>query len=453
MDISRRAFQLAGLSAWLGGAAAAQPGSAPDEARIGAILRERVDEQKKAVGLVVGRLTPAGVSFDAYGARGRHSNGRTVFRIASLTKLFTALLLADMATRGEVGLDEPVSDHLPPELRLPTSPGRPITFADLATHTAGLPFRAPDQAVGPGAPPYRLEQLQRFLAGLTLEEPPGQKWLYSNVGYALLGQALSQRAGARYTVLLRERIAFPLGLQATAVVPARTMRSRLATGHDEDLRPLPPSRFEVMAPSGGLWSCAADLVRFLSAFTDPASPLSRAAALMLAATRPAPGLRAQQALGWEVHGQGEAGYLSKDGLADDGFTAAIVCDPPAGRGVVVLSNTAIGVSDIARHLLRPDYPLAKAYRITTLPAEALGRYVGRYQAPTGAVFVVSTSDVGLLLQIPGAPLMPIAPTGADAFVQPQVGVEVDFRIGPDGRPAGFVLRSAGRPPLEARRIE
>jgi serine-type D-Ala-D-Ala carboxypeptidase/endopeptidase len=452
MDISRRAFQLAGLSAWLGGAAAAQPVSPPDSAGVRAILRERVDEQKKAVGLVVGQLTPEGASFEGYGARDRHPNGRTVFRIASLTKLFTALLLAEMAARGELGLDEPVADHLPPALPLPSTPGRPITFIDLATHTSGLPFRPTDQAVGPAAPPYRREQLQQFLARLKLEEPPGERWLYSNVGYALLGQALSHRAGARYTALIRERIVFPLGLEATSVVPTRTMRSRVATGHDEQLRPLPPTRSAVMAPSGGLWSCGADLVRFLRAFTDPASPLARPAALMLATKRPAPGLRAQQAIGWEVHSQGDAAYLSKDGLADDGFTAAIVCDPQAGRGVLVLSNAAIGVSDIARHLLRPTHALAKAYRTITLPAETLGRYVGSYQSPTGTVFVVSQADGLLLLQIPGAPLMPISPIGGDAFVQPQVGVEVTFRTAPDGRLADLVLRSPGRPELVARRL-
>src|SRR5207248_11710798 len=115
----------------------------PPDGEIRKILAERVGENETAVGIVVGVIDPQGRTIISYGHRNagdaRPLNGDTVFEIASVTKVFTALLLADMVEKNEVALSDPASKYLP-DIKLPERNGRSITLADLATHTSGLPF-------------------------------------------------------------------------------------------------------------------------------------------------------------------------------------------------------------------------------------------------------------------------------------------------------------------------
>src|SRR6476661_786937 len=121
----------------------------PPDDEIRKILAERVGENEKAVAIVVGVIDPQrqsgsdGRRIISYGHRNagdaRPLNGDTVFEIASVTKVFTALLLADMVEKKEVALSDPASKYLP-GIKLPDRNGHLITLVDLATHTSGLPF-------------------------------------------------------------------------------------------------------------------------------------------------------------------------------------------------------------------------------------------------------------------------------------------------------------------------
>src|SRR5713226_14797 len=107
------------------------------------ILTVRVDTQKQALGIVVGVIEPKGRRLVSHGSLAagdkRPLNGDTVFEIGSVTKVFTSLLLSDMAQRGEVSLNDPVAKYLPKEgAKMPQRGGREITLVDLATHTSGL---------------------------------------------------------------------------------------------------------------------------------------------------------------------------------------------------------------------------------------------------------------------------------------------------------------------------
>ncbi len=113
------------------------------DAEIRKILVDRIDVQHQSVGIVVGVLGPEGRRVIAYGQldKGdpRALNGDTIFEIGSATKVFTALLLADMAEHHEVALDDPVAKYLPSGVKMPERNSRVITLVDLATHTSGLP--------------------------------------------------------------------------------------------------------------------------------------------------------------------------------------------------------------------------------------------------------------------------------------------------------------------------
>ncbi|MGC2570276.1 MAG: serine hydrolase domain-containing protein, partial [Candidatus Nitrosopolaris sp.] len=101
------------------------------------------NKSKGGVSIVVGVITPNGTSVSGYGniskANTTKVNGDTIFDIGSLTKTFTAILLADMVKRGIVNLDDPIEKYLPFNVTVPSYNGHKITLEDLATHTSGLP--------------------------------------------------------------------------------------------------------------------------------------------------------------------------------------------------------------------------------------------------------------------------------------------------------------------------
>ena len=133
-----------------------------------------------------------------------------------MTKVFTALLLADMAQKNEVALADPAGKYLPAGVKLPERNGRSITLVDLATHTSGLPFM-PENAPAlndPAAAKYSVVDLKQYLASYQLKRDIGAEWDYSNIGYWVLSEALASRAGKSYEDLVR--LQEPLREQAMA---------------------------------------------------------------------------------------------------------------------------------------------------------------------------------------------------------------------------------------------
>ena len=237
--LDRRAFMLGALAALFAGLRAYA--DVPSDAAIQAILQECVGKDRESTGIVAVVSGSAGSRLFTYGASGAADNrkldGDTVFETASITKVLTALILADMVERGEVAMSDPVAKYLPPSVKVPAYEGKLITLLDLATYTSGLPIM-PDNFTGPN---YTVDEFYAFLSGYTLKYRPGTHYEYANVGFGLLGHALARRAGKSYEALLAERVCDPLGLRSTRIIPTADMRSRLAHGHDRRLVPTPLS--------------------------------------------------------------------------------------------------------------------------------------------------------------------------------------------------------------------
>ena len=181
-----------------------QPLAVPSNDEIREILVKRIDQQKQAVGMVVGVVEPTGRRVVAYGnlASGdaRTLDGDTIFEIGSVTKVFTSLLLADMLNRKEVALDDPAAKYLPETVRMPERNGKSITLHDLATHSSGLPRLPsnlkPKDLRNPYAD-YSVDDLYQFLSGYQLPRDPGSQFEYSNVGAGLLGHLRGPRPQVR----------------------------------------------------------------------------------------------------------------------------------------------------------------------------------------------------------------------------------------------------------------
>ena len=229
----------------------------------------------RRAGLVVGYLAGgeervAGYGHDGPGDPGAPGPG-TIFEIGSITKVFTGLLLADLAAHGVVGLDDPLARYLPvPEVW-------EITLADLSSHAAGLGRNPRGTLRGwlrDRHNPFvslSVEDVHQGLARTRLRRRRSGRARYSNLGAGLLGQALERAAGQPYERLVRERICHPLGMPDTVVVPSAEQAARVAVGHTRRGRPVPPFEIPALAAAGALRSTAADMLRFLEANLDPAS--------------------------------------------------------------------------------------------------------------------------------------------------------------------------------------
>lgn len=431
------------------------PVGLPSDGEIRKMLVERVGDRESAVGIVVGVLEPQGRRIIAHGHRNggdsRPLDGDAVFEIGSVTKVFTALLLADMVQENQVALADPVAKHLPADFKIPERNGRSITLVDLVTHTSGLPFM-PENAPAfndPAAAKYSAADLKQYVAGYKLTRDIGSEWDYSNIGYWLLSEALSSRAGASYENLVRTRVIVPLKLANTDFALSPKMKANVAAGHDASLQPAPSvstlSVYSVMPAAGGLYSTANDLLALLAvAMGYERSPLSSAMETTVSTRRPA-GSGNEQALGWTVIGKGADQVIFRDG-GTYGYASSIAWDPKKRVGVVVLSNQQGSVDDIARHLLRPNVPLAKPatakHTEISLDTKVLDTYAGRYEAKGEGIFTVAREADFLTIESPadwGLPKLRIRPETTRDFFASELPLRVTFQTGSDGHVTGVLI--------------
>ena len=350
-----------------------------------ALLDNRTSTAAKAVGIVAGILDPKGRTVYASGrmAAGNTTplDGDTIFEIGSITKVFTSLLLAEMAGRGEVKLDDPVAKYLPAGVAVPAWGERQITLLDLSMQVSGLPGMPSNfQPKDPNNPfvDYTQSLLYEFLSNHKLARAPGDKYEYSNVGVGLLGHALARRAGMSYEDLLKRRILTPLGMTSTSIVLSEGQKQRLAPGHAPDLKPTANFEIDSLAGAGALRSSVNDMLKFLAAAMElTETPLKPAFATLRSLHRSTGVAELEIALGWHVwtrfggevwwHNGGTGGYRSWAGF-----------DPRTRRAAVVLCNTRFGVDDLGLHFVNAQYPAAKLApprNAVTLPRELLSEYL------------------------------------------------------------------------------
>ena len=352
------------VSGWTGLAvAAAALLASQDPGELRALLLNRTDEARKAVGIVAGLVDATGERFIASGATAPGGttapDADTVFEIGSITKVFTSLVLADMVVRGEVKLDDPVATLLPPTVRMPVRDGREITLLDLSNQVSGLP-RLPDNFkpadFGNPYAGYGPANLYEFLSGYALTRAVGEKYEYSNLGVGLLGHALALKAGVGYEELVRRRVLEPLGMADTAIALPDAMKKRLAVGTGPSLLPVKYWDLDALAGAGALRSTARDMLKFLTAAMGRReTPLRAAFDLMLQKRRPTGTPDLDIGLGWHIwnrygteivwHNGGTGGFRSFAGYVTANKT-----------GVVVLCNTSFSVDNLGLHALEPKWP-------------------------------------------------------------------------------------------------
>ena len=424
-------------------------------------LDQRLGARLAAAGrgaIVVGLVNGASARFVSAGtvqgeADGRPVDADTLFELGSVSKVFTATLLAEMAERGELRVDDPIAGFLPPGVHVPSADAaaRPITLADLSSHTSGFPRMptrfAPRDPFDPFAD-YGAPALFAEVGALTPARAPGVGFEYSNLGAGLLGELLSRRLGMRYEDVVRARVLEPLALRDTHVSTPRTWAERLASGFDAQGAPAAHWRFDALAGAGAWRSSAKDMVKWLAASISPqAVPLGRA---MRTTRQP----RAETdlpdtriGLGWLVRQKNGRTLVWHNG-GTGGFRTWLGFDEARRLGVVVLSSTGLEIDDLGFNLLDPQVTVKsptprRLRREVALAPQVLDAVTGTYRIGSGPTLTVRREGAGLTAQLEGQQALPIFAESPTAFFYRAVDAQLDFVLDKKGRAARLVLHQAG----------
>ncbi len=321
---------------------------------------QSVLDKDLAEALKSGELAPstgAGVSIAVveHGVRHVFSYGTakpdSIFEIGSITKTFTGLILSQLVEQGKVKFDDPVRALLPPGT-VDKPSGAEITLLDLATQHSGLP-RMPDNfAPADNANPYAdydAKKLYAFIAKHGVAKPADAGFLYSNLGFGLLGQALADRAGMPYPALLKQEVTEPLGLKDTTVALSADQLARFIPGHTADHQPAHAWDLDAVAGAGAIRSTAGDMLAYLEANLHPeavkAHGDSATAKTLSAALTQQHELRADAmpgtriALAW-LFETASGNYWHNGGTG--GYSSYAFFNPKGDYAAVVLLNTTLG---------------------------------------------------------------------------------------------------------------
>lgn len=403
---------------------------------------------------------------------------QTVYRIASITKTFTATAVMQLRDAGKLRLDEPVATYLPWFVYRDTFPDAPpVTIRDLLTHTSGLPREA-DFAYWTDRQFPTREALIEALHSQVGVFAPGTRYKYSNLGLAIAGEIVAAVAGLPYDQYVQRHILEPLGMTSTWVRFEDVDTSRLATGY-EIRRPdgsQPVAGLTIaqgLTPAANMSSTVNDLARFLALqFRD--GPASGSQILRGSTLREMHRVHwlgddwdNGRGLGFSVWRQGDRTLVGHGGWVA-GYRTQIAFDPAARVGVVVLTNSdERGPGRYVRtlfDLVVPALERAAARPDTAAPSmPEVDRYLGRYRDPSGWETDVVTLGGKLWLYDHGYPprddpmagLTELAPLAPDTFRMTGEngnGELLAFERGADGRVARVKVGANYIFPTECGRI-
>jgi CubicO group peptidase (beta-lactamase class C family) len=294
------------------------------------------------------------------------ADAQTIYRTGSISKSFTAVLLVQLQEQGVLELDDRVEQYFPEIKQLAGySEYQPITFKQLASHTSGLirEPELPDAASGP------IEEWEaKVLASIpttSFQSAPGECFSYSNIGYGILGLAISRAVKRPFMELVGDLIFDPLRMKSSGFVLTPEMGSHLAVGYVRGEDGIWDAEFPAKehagrgykVPNGGIYSTVGDLGRFIAAQTGSA-PIH----ILSAESRAE--MQKRQIPGKEEpgYGLGFCVWLEEDGnciIGHEGMVAGyhayLIFDPESRIGVVLLRNYSEGKTDLvqcANRLLR-----------------------------------------------------------------------------------------------------
>jgi CubicO group peptidase (beta-lactamase class C family) len=367
---------------------------------------------------------------------------KTKFRIASITKQITAMAILILHEQGKINIFESITKYVP---HAPKH-WKKITVHHLLTNTSGIPSYTdfPDHlamAKNKTTP----EQLVASFRDKELGFRPGEKFEYSNSGYALLGAIIEAVSGQSYGEFLADRIFKPLGMKGSGCDDNELILELRASGYvrtnDGGLRNASYLDMSVPYSAGGLYSTVKDLLRWERGLMD-GSLISKASTKMMFKPE-----KDGYAYGWFVK---ESGGRTTVGHAGgiDGFTSNIERVPQDGLCTIVLSNVqdspvALMTHDLKAIVFGEPYELPRKHRAVKVKASVFETYAGRYELGEGFIVTVSRVGDGLVAHAPGQAKVQLVPTSESDFSIVEIYAQLTFCTDESNEVTHFVFHQNG----------
>ncbi|MDZ7714886.1 MAG: serine hydrolase [Balneolaceae bacterium] len=382
-------------------------------------------------------------------------NSNTIFEIGSISKTFTATLLAQMVRDTKFILDTPIEEFLPDSLNVPSYEGEKITLRHLATHTSDLsrlPSNfSPKDPLNPYAD-YSVQEIYEFLENYKLNKAPGSEFAYSNIGMGLLGHILELHYDASYEELVKDYIAKPLAMKSTGVSIGQSDRDRFARPYNYGAE-ASYWHFLTLAGAGGLRSTGNDMVKYIKA---QMGLLNTSLQNAIETTHKVQfdtgdGLIDDIGLGWFYSTQHDTLMWHNGGTG--GFTSFTGINKENNTGVVVLANGTSNISDeVGLYLLDRKHKLPEIKETISVSRELLKQYTGSYALSPMFSIEVTLKDGQLFAQATGQQKLPIFPESETIFFYKAVQAKLEFLKNEQGEINRIKLYQAGRE-IEGHRIE
>jgi len=388
-------------------------------------FHERGGQPAISYGIVRDGALVHAAGFGARALGGPVPDERTVFRIASMSKSFTASAVMLLRDAGALALDDPAAQYVP-ELAgwslggsgTGLSDTEPITIRNLLTMTAGFPTDDPWGDRQQGLP---IADFRAMLAdGVGLNWAPGTRFEYSNLGYAILGLIVTAASGVPYDEFVRTRLLAPLGMTKTGFAAEEFSAAELALGYrrgPNGWEEVPFDPYGAFAPMGGVFSCVADLTTwsagFAAAFPPGKVPDNGTSTHPLAAASRRQMQLPQAVTGWRAPDRIPGGppaapsYYGFGLFVDEdpalgrvvshsggypGFGSNMRWHAPTGVGVIALGNgTYAAMYALAELVLKALLTRSATYHVALAPAA--GEPVG---APWPETLTAADAVNGLL---------------------------------------------------------
>ncbi|QJD82206.1 serine hydrolase [Cohnella herbarum] len=188
---------------------------------------------------------------------------KTLFRLASVSKLFTSAAVMQLAESGKLDLDDDVNAYLP-DLKIPNETGFPLTLKHLMTHTSGFDN-------GDTTDSGKLSTLSEFLKESvpTIVRKPGETFRYDNYGFTLQGYIVEKVSGLPFQEYMAQKMFKPLGMNNSSFIFTEKVKKAIATPYDSTHKPTQHiANVPDSAPEGGMFSTGADMAKFLLAMLN-----------------------------------------------------------------------------------------------------------------------------------------------------------------------------------------
>jgi CubicO group peptidase (beta-lactamase class C family) len=297
----------------------------------------------------------------------------TVYRIGSISKTFTSYLMMLLVQDGTIGLDESVAKYLPEIKQLKWAAGidtSDITFRELASHTGGLAMEPGlwDAAAGPIG-----EWENKVLSSIPTTDvtfSPGTKFSYSNIGYGILGLALSRAAHKPFMQMVENRIFEPLHMTSSFYIIPAGYEGRVAVGYHRNSFGIPDGEVAkaeyagrgYKVPNGGIYTTTGDLARFIMAQYSDSDQLAKKYREMMQTIQTPGEAKYGYGFGLNVIYPDDGSKIAGHDGSVAGYKAFMVFSPGSKAGAIVMRNCDYGVERIPGEVAKVVEGLAKQLR-------------------------------------------------------------------------------------------